>query len=375
MSKDYYDVLGVSRNATQDELKKAYRKLAVQYHPDKNPGDKAAEEKFKEISEAYDVLGTPEKRAEYDRYGHEAYTSGGHGPGPGFNAQDIFNQFFGGGFSFENIFGGNMRHQDPNGPMQGATPQYTLRISFDEAMNGVKKDISFKHTVQCSECHGSGSEKGSGRKTCQRCGGRGYNEAGGFFGIMRQECPVCGGSGKVIEKPCKKCHGTGSEEVKDTVSVNLGGGIDSGTKIRYTGRGNAGRNGGSQGDLYVIFAVEESDVFVREGDTLYCRLLVPAPLAMVGGTIEVPTIDGPKTVKLQQGLKNGQKIKLAGCGAPVLNTRRRGDLYAIVELEVPVKLTKEQEELAKKLAELLVDSNTPKTCEYRKDARKYLAKK
>ena len=278
MAQDYYQTLGVSKNATADELKKAYRKLAIKYHPDKNPGDKAAEEKFKEVSLAYEVLSDPEKRRQYDQLGHDAYTShgtaGGGASGADFrHAQDIFSQFFGGGVSFEDLFGGGGggRRRAYNGPVDGDDLRYDLEIDFEDAMYGADKKITMPRLVDCPDCSGSGCEPGSGKKVCPKCGGTGQQTVSQGFFSMSQPCSRCRGTGQIIEKPCRKCGGAGRVEVEKSFQLHIQPGVDTGSRLRVPGKGGAGLHGGQPGDLYVVIHVRANDIFTRNGEDLLCE--------------------------------------------------------------------------------------------------------
>lgn len=378
---DYYETLGVSKNASADDIKKAYRKLALKYHPDRNPGDKTAEEKFKEISIAYETLSKPDKRAQYDQFGHDAYTrqsgAGGGGAYDYQRAQDIFSQFFGGGggggFSFEDLFGGGRSRRDPNAPQRGDDLQYELEIDFEDAMYGAEKSIDIAKMESCDECHGSGSAENSGKKTCPRCGGSGsYTVSQGFFSV-RQTCPNCHGSGQIIEKPCRKCHGRGQVQVKRNLTIRIPAGVDTGSQLRHTGMGGAGINGGPAGDLYIALHVRPSGVFERDGNNLYCEVPVNFSIAANGGIIEVPTISGKTKLNVPAGTQNGQILRIKGKGAPSL--RRgigRGDLHIRILVETPVNLSKEQRELLDKFTASLKESNLPRHNTFVKRAGNFL---
>lgn len=376
---DYYETLGVSKSASADEIKKAYRKLALKYHPDRNQGDKEAEEKFKEISIAYETLSNPEKRQQYDQFGHDAYTrQGGGGGGYDYQrAQDIFSQFFGGGggggFSFEDLFGGGRSRRDPNAPRRGDDLRYDLEIDFEDAMYGVEKTIDITKMESCSECHGSGCAEGSGKKSCSRCGGSGsYTVSQGFFSV-RQTCPACGGSGQVIEKPCRQCRGRGQVQAKRQRTIRIPAGVDTGSQLRDSGQGGGGINGGPAGDLYIFIHVRPSAVFERDGNNLYCEVPVSFAVAANGGTVEVPTISGKAKLNIPSGTQTGQILRLKGKGAPSLRRGMgRGDLHIRVIVETPVNLSKEQKELLEKLAETFTENNTPRHKEFVKRAGNFL---
>ena len=375
---DYYKTLGVSKSASADEIKKAYRKLAIKYHPDKNPGDKEAEEKFKEVSAAYETLSNPDKRAQYDQFGHDAYTrSGGGANAGGFNAQDIFSQFFGGGGfgggfgGFEDLFGGG-RRQDPNAPQQGEDLRYALEIDIEDAMYGVDKKINVSRYENCEECHGSGSAPGTGKKKCTRCGGSGsLNISQGFFSV-RQPCPSCSGTGQIIEKPCPKCHG--QSRVKNTAPLqfHIPAGVDTNSQIRISGKGNAGLRGGPAGDLYVIIRVRQSNVFEREENDLLCEVPIPFAVAAAGGEVEVPTISGKTKIRVPAGTQSDTVLRLKGKGAPSLRGGGRGDLHIRIIVETPSNLSAEQLELLKKFNDSLTEKNNKRQQEFAQRAKNFL---
>ncbi len=317
MAQDFYQTLGVDRNATLDDLKKAYRKLAIKYHPDKNPGNKEAEEKFKEVSLAYETLSNPEKRRQYDQFGHDAYTSSQRGgAGPDFNAQDIFSQFFGGGgggggFSFEDLFGGGggRRRRDPNGPVRGNDLRYDLEIDFEDAVYGAEKRITIPRLVECPDCSGSGCEPGTGRKTCTQCGGQGrIHVSQGFFSIQ-QACPKCQGTGQIIEKPCRKCHGQGRIRQEKSFSLRIQPGVDTGSQMRVAGKGEDGLRGGAAGDLYVVIHVRPSAVFQRSENDLKCEVPISFEAAVAGGTVEVPSLTGKTKMRIPPGTQSGTVLR------------------------------------------------------------------
>ena len=375
---DFYETLGVSKNASADEIKKAYRKLAVKYHPDKNQGNREAEEKFKEVSAAYETLSNPDKRRQYDQFGHDAYTrSGGGGGAGGFNyqqAQDIFSQFFGGGgggFGFEDLFGGG-RRANPNAPQRGEDLRYNLEIDFEDAMYGVDKTISIPRQETCKECSGSGCESGSGKKTCSRCGGSGtLNISQGFFSV-RQPCPSCGGSGQIIEKPCKKCHGQGRTQVTSPLQIHIPAGVDTGSQLRVSGKGGAGLRGGSAGDLYVVIRVRASKVFIREDNDLLCEVPVPFAVAAAGGEVDVPTISGKTKIRVPAGTQSDTVLRLKGKGAPSLRGMGRGDLHIRILVETPTGLSKEQLELLEKFNASLTEKNHRRQSEFAERAKNFL---
>jgi molecular chaperone DnaJ len=345
--QDYYDTLGVARGASADELKKSYRKLAMQFHPDRNPGDKAAELKFKELSEAYDVLKDEQKRAAYDRFGHAAFENGsagaraGGGGGPGdfgfaSGFADIFDEMFGG-------FAGGRRGQANS---RGSDLRYNLEISLEEAFKGSSAQIRVPTSISCESCSGSGSEAGSRPVACSTCNGNGKVRAQqGFFTIERT-CPACGGAGRVIENPCKSCGGQGRIRREKTLSVNIPAGVEDGTRIRLAGEGEAGLRGSAPGDLYIFLSVSPHRLFQRDGANVHCRVPLPMTTAALGGQLEVPTIEGARArVTIPPGTQSGAQFRLKGKGMTVLRSPARGDMYIEAVVETPVSLTKQQQEL------------------------------
>ncbi len=365
MSKrDYYDVLGVDRSADEKALKSAYRKLAMKYHPDQNQGDPAAEEKFKEVGEAYAILSDAQQRAAYDRFGHAAFENGngaggGHPFGQGVNPedifQDLFSQVFGGGFASS---GGRKR----GGPQRGADLRYDLEITLAEAWAGKEETIHVPQAVACGTCEGSGCAPGYKPETCETCAGHGRVRAQqGFFTIERA-CPQCGGAGQIIEKPCKTCQGQGRTRKERTLSVNIPAGVEDGTRIRLAGEGEAGLRGGPAGDLYVFLGIKPHRFFQREASNLYCRVPVPITTVALGGNIEVPTIDGKRMkVAVPAGTQTGQQFRLKGKGMTVLRSPNRGDMFVEVAVETPVNLTKRQKELLQEFAGDTNDKTNPQS--------------
>ena len=372
--RDYYEVLGVAKTASADEIKSAYRKLAMKYHPDRNPGDKAAEEKFKEAAEAYDVLHDPEKRQRYDQFGHQAFQggAGGYGPG-GMNMDDIFSMFGdifsgrGGGFSggfggFEEMFGGGRRQQrraDPNGPRRGDDMTFRLEIDFDEAIFGSERELELTLPEQCSECGGTGAAAGSRRVTCKTCGGAGVVIGGSGFFQVRQTCPTCGGEGSVLEKPCRKCRGTGHVSAPRKIALKIPAGVDDGSRLRLAGKGGGGLRGGENGDLYVQLSVRESDIFEREGQYLGVDIPVSPVLAALGGTVSVPTPEGEAQLKIPAGTPNGKVFRLRGKGVPSLRGGPAGDLDARIVFEVPANLDRKQRAALEEFQKLSSASTFP----------------
>jgi molecular chaperone DnaJ len=349
MAKDYYDILGVSKQASKDDIKKAYRKLAKQYHPDRNPDDQEAEQKFKEIGEAYEVLGDEEKRAAYDRFGHAAFEGGaGGGRGPGGMGAGGF-----GGFAdiFDEMFGDMMGGRRRGGAQRGADLRYDMEITLEEAFSGKDTTIEVPTSVVCGTCDGSGARPGTQPTQCDTCGGDGRIRAQqGFFSIERT-CPACGGVGKQIEHPCHTCHGSGREQQERTLQVNIPAGVEDGTRIRLAGEGEAGSRGAPPGDLYIFLGIKPHDIFHREGPNILCKMPVPMTTAALGGQLEVPVIDGTKArVNIPEGTQNGQRFRLKGKGMSVLRRKERGDMFVEIEVEVPRNLTKRQKELLREFA-------------------------
>lgn len=355
MSKrDYYEVLGVSKGAGADELKKAYRKQAMKYHPDRNPGDAEAEARFKELNEAYDVLKDEQKRAAYDRFGHGAFEGGmGGGGGGGFSD---FSSAFGGGFAdiFDEMFGGGRggSGRGRGGPARGHDLRYNMEISLEEAFAGKKATIQVPTSVSCESCDGSGAKSGSGVSNCGTCGGIGRVRAQqGFFTIERT-CPSCGGEGQVIKDPCDSCGGTGRQHKEKTLEVTVPAGVEEGTRIRLAGEGEAGMRGAPPGDLYIFLSIKPHRIFQRDGATIMCRVPIPMTTAALGGTIEVPAIDGTKArVTIPSGTQTGQQFRLKGKGMSVLRSPLRGDMFIEAAVETPVNLSKRQKELLEEFAE------------------------
>jgi molecular chaperone DnaJ len=351
MLRDPYEVLGVGRDASEQEIKKAFRQLARELHPDVNAHDPDAEEKFKTAAEAYEILSDAERRATYDRYGHEGLRSGGYSPNfEGFGSiGDLFNAFFGGGF------GGAA------GPAQGEDVAVALDIDLVEAANGVKRQIAFQAVDRCERCHGNGAEPGTPIETCERCGGAGQLQAvtrTPFGQMMRtMTCDVCHGDGRVATQPCRECRGRGRLANRSELEVDVPAGISDGQRIRLGGRGHAGEAGAPSGDLYVIVNVADDDRFVREGDHLITSLDVAAPLAALGGTLEVATLEGIAAVELSAGTQPGEVLTVHGEGMPALGRGRRGDLRVVVNVLVPRNLDDEQRQLMERLNETLTAEN------------------
>lgn len=378
--KDYYSVLGVSKSATADELKKAYRTLAMKYHPDRNPGDKEAEEKFKEVNNAYQVLGDAEKRQQYDALGHDAFTHGGAGAagGPGMDPMDIFSQMFGGaagggGFDFSDLFGGGSKRR--NGPQRGDDLLYELTIDFEDAVFGADKTISVPRTETCDHCKGDGCEPGTSKKTCPDCKGTGQVRYSRGFFSMSQPCNRCHGQGVIMDSPCKQCGGVGSVRKTSKLEVHIPAGIDSGNRLRLAGQGAAGVRGGATGDLYVSIDVRESAVFDRDGTDLTCDVPIPFVTAVLGGSVSVPTITGPETLKIPAGVQNGTRFRMKGKGMPNARGGARGDEYVRIFVEIPTSLTSEQTKKLKEFAEIAPKaSQYPAQAAFLKKAQRWMKK-
>ncbi|WEX88586.1 molecular chaperone DnaJ [Sinorhizobium garamanticum] len=364
MKRDLYETLGVGRSADEKELKSAFRKLAMKYHPDKNPGDAEAEKSFKEINEAYETLKDPQKRAAYDRYGHAAFEQGGMGGGFG-------NGFAGGGaggFSdiFEDIFGemmgGGRQRRSSGGRERGADLRYNMEISLEEAYSGKTAQIRVPTSITCDICSGSGAKPGTSPKTCATCQGAGrVRAAQGFFSIERT-CPTCGGRGQTITDPCTKCHGQGRVMEERTLSVNIPAGIEDGTRIRLSGEGEAGLRGGPAGDLYIFLSVKPHEFYQRDGADLYCSVPISMTTAALGGKFDVATLDGTKSrVTVPEGTQAGKQFRLKGKGMPVLRSTQSGDLYIQIQIETPQKLTKRQRELLQEFEQISSKENNPES--------------
>jgi molecular chaperone DnaJ len=357
MKADFYETLGVAKGADEKELKVAFRKLAMQFHPDRNPGDHACEHKFKEINEAYETLKDPQKRAAYDRFGHAAFENGG--------ANGFAHGFGGGGFSdiFEDIFGdmmGGRQRRSANGRERGADLRYNMEITLEEAFAGKTAQIHVPASVTCAECSGSGARPGTQPVTCDMCAGAGRVRASqGFFSIERT-CPQCQGRGQMIKDPCPKCSGQGRTVEERSLSVNIPAGIDDGTRIRLSNEGEAGQRGGPPGDLYIFLSVKPHELFQRDGADLYCKVPISMTTAALGGSFEVTTLDGSQTrVKVPEGSQNDRQFRLKGKGMPVLRQAAVGDLYIQVAVETPQNLSKRQRELLQEFEALSSKENSP----------------
>lgn len=360
--RDYYEVLGVQKGASKDEIKKGYRKLAVQYHPDKNPGNKEAEEKFKEATEAYEVLSDEQKRQIYDQYGFAGLE--GMGGGGGYqHAYSDFQDIFGGGFDFESIFGsffGGGRSSARAAHNQGENLRYDMELSFKEAVYGTSTEIQFSHKETCETCHGSGGADGAKRKTCPTCNGAGQiRRSSGFFS-MAQTCPTCGGEGSTIDKPCRSCGGTGVEKRKRTIRVTIPAGVDEGRRIAITGQGNAGRNGGPAGDLYIYLHVREHPCFERDGNDLYCAVPISITQASLGAEITVTSLDDKKIkIRIPAGTQSGKLLRVRDEGVPMGNTGRKGDLYIKIIVKIPSRLSSKAKQLLEEVAKIEGETTSP----------------
>lgn len=360
--RDYYEVLEVERSSTEEEIKRSYRKLAVKFHPDKNPGDHEAEDRFKELGEAYDVLMDPQKRAAYDRYGHAAFQQGGMGGGGGFHDPfDLFREVFGAGGGsggiFDHFFGGG--GGDPSGRQRGSDLRYDMQITLEEAAFGAEKEIEIRKLDTCESCEGSGAQKGSKTVTCSTCRGRGQVVASRGFFQVAQTCPQCHGSGRIIEKPCKPCQGEGRVEKTSRVKIKVPAGIDNESRLRSTGGGEAGLRGGPSGDLYVVLHIKEHDVFIRDGMDLRCEVPLPFTTAALGGEIRVPTLQGAVSLKIPAGTQSGAVFRIRGHGMPGLHSTARGDILTHAQVEVPTRLNHEQREALIRFSELCGEDNSP----------------
>ena len=370
---DPYETLAVSRSAAMEEIRTSYRQLAMKYHPDRNPGDPAAEESFKEISQAYDILIDPDKRAAYDRYGYAAFQGPGGGPGAGFHDPfDLFREVFGsgGGGIFEHFFGGSGggANQAP-----GADLRYDLEIKLEEAARGVEKEIEIGKTGRCSACGGSGGGPGAHLHTCPTCRGRGQVIASRGFFQVAQPCPRCHGAGQMFDHPCKVCRGDGRAETTTRIKLKIPAGIEDGSRLRSGGNGEAGVRGAASGDLYVVVHIREHAVFARDGDDLFCEMPVSFVTAALGGEINVPTLEGKASIKVPAGTQNGTVFKFRGKGMPHLRGSGQGQLLVRAVVEVPTKLTAGQREKLEEFAESCGDQNAPMTRSFLERAKEFFS--
>jgi molecular chaperone DnaJ len=373
--RDYYEVLGVDSSASDEDIKKSYRKLALKFHPDKNPGDKASEEKFKELGEAYEALSDPQKRAAYDQFGHTAFdprARAARGGAGGFHDPfEIFREVFGGGGGggiFDEFFGGRA---DPSQSQRGDDLRYDLEITLEEAAHGCEREISVTKADKCDSCHGSGGEEGSKVKTCPTCNGRGQVlTSRGIFSIA-QTCPACEGAGRVIEKPCRACRGSGRRDKTTKINLRIPPGVDTGARLRSSGNGDAGLRGGPPGDLYVLLRIKAHELFHREGDDLLCEVPLNFVQASLGAEVEVPTLEGRATVKIPAGTQPGTIFRLKGKGVKNVQGYGHGDLHVRVNVEVPTRLNGEQRKKLEEFAALCNGRETPLTQNFFEKAKKF----
>lgn len=349
--QDYYELLGVGKDADAATLKKAFRKKAMEFHPDRNPDNPEAEKKFKEFGEAYDVLKDPDKRAAYDRYGHAAFENGMGGPGGGagaggFDFSDVFEEFFG------DFMGGGGRRGGRRGPARGADLRFNMEISLEDAFNGKTDTITIPTSVSCEACNGSGAEPGTSPEVCGTCNGAGKVRANQGFFMVERTCPTCQGTGQIITNPCKVCRGAGKVQKEKTLQVKIPKGVEEGTRIRLSGEGEAGARGAPPGDLYIFLTIKPHPIFKRDADLLFCQVPIPMATATLGGNLEVPTIEGKRArMKIPAGTQSGRQFRLKGKGMPELNGGFVGDMIIETQVETPVNLTKRQKELMQEFAE------------------------
>jgi len=372
--RDYYDVLGVSKSASPEDIKSAYRKLAVKYHPDKNPGDKAAEDKFKEASEAYGILSDKSKKENYDNFGgHAAFENGGGQGGfggfggfGGSDFSDIFEDFFG------DFGGGGRRNSKRSSSNRGSDLRYDLSITLEEAYSGKKQNIQFSSSDKCSTCKGNGSKPGFSADRCTYCGGNGKVRSNQGFFTVQQTCPQCSGSGEEITNPCSDCGGNGIKQTSKKISVTIPKGVDDGTRIRLAGKGEAGSRGGANGDLYLFINVKSHELFKRSDENLFFEFPISIADAALGTTIEIPTIDGGKAkIKIPEGTQSGKQFRLKGKGMPYMRGSGTGDLYVQINTEVPISLNKEQKELLEKFREIENEKSNPSIKQFFKKAKSF----
>ena len=370
--RDYYDVLGINKNANSEEIKSAYRKLAIKYHPDKNPGNKSAEDKFKEASEAYGILSDKSKKENYDNFGHAAFQNsgsqgGGFGGFGGFNGSDfsdIFEDFFG-------EFGGR-RSNKRSSNNRGSDLRYDLSITLEEAYSGKKQNIQFSSTEKCTTCKGNGSKPGHSVDRCTYCGGNGKIRSNQGFFTVQQTCPQCSGSGEEISNPCNDCSGTGSKQTSKKISVTIPKGVDDGTRIRLAGKGEAGTRGGASGDLYLFINIKSHELFKRSDVNLFFEFPISIADAALGTTIEIPTIDGKKAkIKIPDGTQDGKQFRLKGKGMPFMRRGDYGDLYVQVKTEVPVYLNKEQKDLLERFRKIENEKSNPSIRKFFEKAKSF----
>ena len=367
--RDFYDVLGVSKNASPQELKSAYRKLAVKHHPDKNPGDKTSEDKFKEAGEAYGILSDQEKKQSYDNFGHTAFEGGGGRQSSGFGGadfSDIFEDFFG------DFGGGGRSGGRRSANNRGSDLRYDLSITLEEAYEGKKQDIKFSTTEKCNTCKGNGSKPGSSPDRCTVCEGNGKVRSNQGFFTVQQTCPQCAGSGEEITNPCTDCNGQGNKQASKKISVTIPKGVDDGTRIRLAGKGEAGTKGGASGDLYLFINVHSHDLFKRSDENLFFEFPISIADAALGTTIEIPTVDGGRAkIKIPDGTQNGKQFRLKGKGMPYMRGSGNGDLYVQVNTEVPISLNKEQKELLEKFRKIENEKSNPSIKKFFQKAKSF----
>ena len=370
--RDFYEVLGVAKSADEKEIKRAYKRLAMKYHPDRNQGDKESEAKFKEIKEAYEILNDAQKRAAYDQYGHAAFEQGGFGGqgGGGFGGGADFGDIF--GDVFGDIFGGGRRQQRA---ARGSDLQYNMELTLEEAVRGVSKEIRIPTLETCDKCHGSGAKEGTSAETCSTCHGAGQVHLRQGFFTVQQACPTCHGRGKIIKEPCSKCHGDGRVERYKTLSVKIPAGVDTGDRIRLSGEGEAGEHGAPSGDLYVQVHVRQHNIFERDGNDLYCEVPINFAIAALGGEIEVPTLDGRVKLKIPAETQTGKMFRMKGKGVKSVRSSAIGDLMCRVVVETPVKLNEKQKELMQQLGESFGgksgEKNTPRSKSFLDGVKKF----
>ncbi|MDB3888521.1 molecular chaperone DnaJ [Candidatus Pelagibacter sp.] len=370
--QDYYDVLGINKSASPEEIKSAYRKQAIKYHPDKNPGDKSAEDKFKEASEAYGILSDKSKKNNYDNFGHAAFENGGGAQGGGFGGfngtdfSDIFEDFFG-------DFGGSGRKsRERSSNNRGSDLRYDLSISLEEAYAGKKQNIQFSSSEKCNTCKGSGSKPGHSAGKCTYCGGNGKVRSNQGFFTVQQTCPQCSGSGEEITNPCNDCGGQGNKQTSKKISVTIPKGVDDGTRIRLAGKGEAGTRGGTNGDLYLFINVKSHDLFKRSDENVFFECPISIANAALGTTIEIPTIDGGKAkIKIPEGTQSGKQFRLKGKGMPYMRGSGNGDLYVQINTEVPISLNKEQKILLEKFREIENEKSNPSIRKFFQKAKSF----
>jgi len=377
--RDYYEILGIPRSASLNEIKKTYRKLAMQYHPDKNAGNKQAEERFKEISEAYEVLSDSDQRQRYDQFGHAGVKSS-FGPGGfdffrdfshGADFQDVFGDLFGGSI-FEDVFSRGSGQRSSARATRGADLRYDFEISFEESVFGTERKITLPISQECDVCRGSGCEPKHKKETCRRCNGQGVVVAASGFFRIQQDCPACGGRGEVITHPCRKCRGTGMVKNRQQLAIKIPKGVENGSRLRLAGRGEGGTHNGPSGDLYVVLHVLPHNIFQREGVDLFCELPIPFATAVLGGDTEVPTLEGWARVRIEAGTENGKILRLPGKGVCELNSGTRGDLHVRLAVEIPKNLSSSQKKKLNEYFEGFGEANYTECVQFRKKAENFL---